>query len=348
MTATANTSTRLAARAPSDTLAQAHGWSNLSPDELKRDATEAARDRDADRLWSLTRAWLTLHGKRGGNTSQHTLRAYAAAVRRLIGTWAGESLLRPRRDAAREYRAALEAGGEATRPLARASVTQHLAGVRALYEALRWAGAIDADRDPWRGVSPTVCDKRKVHEKRDAFTEAEVRRLLEHAAPVDAVLVLLGARAGLRLAEALALTWAHVHPDRCELEVIGGKGGRDRSVDITPDLAEALAAWRPHAPTDRVLPYRSQSRARQRLRRLQTRAGVAIEPGRAAHSLRHACGVAVFEASGHDLVATQDWLGHADVSTTRAYLGRVTRERRRAVASLLPRLPVRAPAHLEE
>jgi integrase len=46
------------------------------------------------------------------------------------------------------------------------------------------------------------------------------------------------------------------------------------------------------------------------------------------HSLRKAFGRDVYEATGHDLVATQHALGHASVQTTTAYLsadaGRIT------------------------
>jgi integrase/recombinase XerC len=334
MTASANA--QLAERAPAGPLARSNAWRALTPDERKRRAAEAARDRDAAELWSLTDAWLTLHGARGSSTSPHTRRAYRAAVARLLTAWAGEALLRPTRDATTAYVRALEVGH------ARATVVQNVSAGRALYAALRWSGATDAD--PWRDVRVTKPAEREAHDRRPAFTEDEVRRMLERAHLVDAVLVLLGARGGLRIAEALALTWPAIDLEARELHVIAGKGGRSRTVPVTGDLAAALAAWRPHAPTDRVLPYRSQSRARQRLQRLQERAGVTVTPGRACHSLRHTAAVAVFKAAGHDIVATQGWLGHADVSTTRQYLGRVEAERRLEVAAFLPRFEVNSNA----
>jgi integrase/recombinase XerC len=335
MTRTAST-THLVARTPTSALAQATAWADLPDDERKRRVSAAARDRDAGALWRLTSAWLTLHGARGGSNSPHTRRAYRAAVLRLLEAWAGEPILRPSRNAGALYARTLEAS------LARASVVQHIAACRALYAALRWADATDAD--PWRDVRVTKPEARAAHDRREAFTELEVARMLDEASLVDQVLVLLGARAGLRLAEALALTWSAIDTTAGELRVIAGKGGRDRAVPITADLAEALEAWRPYAPADRVLPYTSQSRARQRLRRVQERAHVEVKPGRAVHSLRHTAGIAVFEASGHDLTVAQGWLGHADVSTTRGYLGRVDALRRRSVAGLLARLPVHANA----
>lgn len=180
---------------------------------------------------------------------------------------------------------------------------------------------------------------KKPDERREAFTEAEVGKLLAKAKPVDAVLVLLGARGGLRLAEALALRWVDITlaGDEPRLIVRQGKGDRGRVVELVPELVEALIVWRALSEGEHVLPYRSQTRARQRLRSLQQRAGVTIEPGRAAHSLRHTAGMAIYQAT-NDLVAVQEWLGHADVTTSRGYVHRANRASLRAVARSLPRL----------
>ena len=221
---------------------------------------------------------------------------------------------------------------------ATATVRVHLAGCAALYRALRWTGATDAH--PFGDVKIAKPDERRADERREAFTEPEVARLLSVASPVDAALVLLGARGGLRLAEALALRWQDVHLDHDapRVTVRNGKGGRTRAVELVPELVDALCALRREGlDPEYVLPYRSQTRARQRLRRLQERAHVAIRCGRAAHSLRHTAGTAVYAANGN-LVAVQEWLGHADVSTSRGYVHRAQRAKLRDIARSLPRL----------
>ena len=127
--------------------------------------------------------------------------------------------------------------------------------------------------------------------------------MLAKAAPVDAVPVLLGARGGLRLG------------DEPRLTVRNGKGGRTRDVELVPELADALREQRDQmAASGHVLPYRSQTRARQRLRRLQERAGVAIELGRAAHSLRHTAGTNARLSGARVLYRALVWVGleHAD------------------------------------
>ena len=150
---------------------------------------------------------------------------------------------------------------------------------------------------------------------------------------------MLGARAGLRLAETFKLAWADVRleGDDPRLTVRQGKGGRVRTIPLAPELADTLRAWRCSSVTEFVLPYRSPSRARQRLRRVQAQAGVRINRGRAVHSLRHAFGTIVFATSG-DLVAAQSLLGHADVSTTRGYVHRAARAQLRDVTAALPKL----------
>jgi integrase len=161
--------------------------------------------------------------------------------------------------------------------------------------------------------------------------------------------VLLGARGGLRLAEALALTWDDVHltASPATLHVRNGKGGRDRTVLLVPELTDALEALRcatgkrtetaGEQGTDHVLPYRSAERARERLRRLQQRANIPTVNGRAIHSLRHSAGTAVYAATG-DLIAVQAWLGHATIATSRGYVHRAHRATLATVAEALPRI----------
>lgn len=323
------TPSTLTTRTATDTLTLAEAYQRLPEDDRKRRAATAANQHDGPALAELTVAHLRLHGRAGA----YTVRNYTAAVLRLVDTWqqAGENMLRPSRDAGHLYLRQLEAQHAA------ATVRLHLAACAALYRALRWAGATEAH--PFGDTRVVKADKRRNDEKREAFTEADLARLLAVAEPVDAALVLLGARGGLRLAEALALTWADVHLNDTAptLTVRHGKGGKDREVLLVPELTEALAALQGDTQDAPVLPYRSPTRARQRLRRLQERAGVALKSGRAVHSLRHSAGTAVYAATG-DLVAVQAWLGHANVATSRGYVHRAQRASLAAVVEALPRL----------
>jgi integrase/recombinase XerC len=156
-------------RAPSlSLLERTRDLATLSEDELKRLATEAARDRDAEALWALLEAHLTLHGSAGSRVSRHTLEAYRRGLNDLLKAWQGENLLRPRRNAGVLYVRQLEGR------LKPASVGVKLAAAKAFYAALRWSGVTDTA--PFADVRAAV-DKTPSWEKRDAYTRTEVHWL---------------------------------------------------------------------------------------------------------------------------------------------------------------------------
>lgn len=64
-----------------DLLDQASAWTTLHEDELRRRATEAARDKNGEVLWDLTVAYLTTLSQVGITVSPHTLRSYRTGVR---------------------------------------------------------------------------------------------------------------------------------------------------------------------------------------------------------------------------------------------------------------------------
>ena len=326
----------LAAADPRDPLARAeqlHLWGEAA---LRRYAVEAAGQRDVERLWRLTEAHLTLHGASGVATSRHTLRAYERGVAELVALWAGESLLRPARDAGPLYVQRLRAGdrepvlsqaeeGRRGRrpkrgPLAPATVELRLAAARALYDALRWAGATEAD--PFRDVRTG----RDTNREEDVaglkvYTEVELIELLGRAdEPEDRVLVLLGAHAGLRVSEMLALRWDEVDVGARELLVRAGKGNKTALVQLTPRLAFELEHWRRVrlAAGDgegHVLRLRSQYGLYRRLKALCGRTEVRFK---GVHALRHAAGTRLYRQTG-DLGQVQDHLRHATLDMARRY-----------------------------
>lgn len=321
-------------------------WANMTPEEQRRRAMSAARDHHHEILGDLAIA----HQKANGRLTERTRAAqrpdgnleerrvagtadkYRAAITALVFTWqdAGENLLRPNRDAGTLYIRTLE------QRYAASTVRLHLAACTLLYRALRHVGATEAR--PFDDVTVKKTETRRSHEKRDAWSEEHVAAMLAHAEPIDAALLLLAARAGLRIAEALDLKWSDVTlDDRPRLIVRNGKGGKSRDVNLTPELTETLAELHATSTTEHVLPYRTPERARQRFDRLAARAGLERQPGQALHSLRHTAGTAVYEATG-DLTIVQAWLGHADIATSRGYVHRSEKKLLADVAAKLPRL----------
>lgn len=288
------------------TLAErSRAWADLNPDERKRRAAAAARDRDTAGLWSLTEAHLTTWGKRGARVSPHTLSAYRAGVTSYLGASSGVSLLNPPREWAPTWTRALEAAGASA-----STVRVRLAATRSLYAALRWSGATDAD--PFADVKAPK-DPTPPWEKRQPYELEAVERLLAHAGTRDATLVLLGAHAGLRVSEACELTAADLDLAAGQLRVRLGKGGKQRTVALSRRLQAALATLE-LAPGASVLGV-GVNGARAALRRLCKRAGVDY---RAAHALRHSSGTRLYRDTG-DLETVARHLGHANLETSRVY-----------------------------
>lgn len=285
--------------------ARATAWASMPDDELKREATTAANTRDPDRLWGLCEAFLATRSRGRTNTSRNTLRAYKRGVLDLIDHWQGENFLRPARNAPDLYVMRLMLADKSP-----GTIQIKLSAARLLYKALRWAAATELDpfedvRGPREETAPW--------EKRQPYTLEEVDTLLEHAGPVDRLVLLLGAHAGLRVAEMVDLEWDDIDLSARQLRVRHGKGGKARTVWISAGLARALEAHQ-SSGAERVLSFGTTSRARARLVALARRAGV---PYRGVHALRHTCGTRMARERG--LEAAQHHLGHANLATTQVY-----------------------------
>jgi integrase/recombinase XerC len=306
-----------------DALGLAAGWVNLPADERRRRAAAAAAAHDLPSLLGLLDAWLTLFGRAGGTPSAYTRRNYRQGAQQLLEAWRQENLLRPRREAAALWLRALEIGDGQAR-LAPSTARLRLAAARALYAALRWAGATEAD--PFADLRPGR-DPTAAWDKRKPYPPGEIDDLLAVAQGEDRVLILLGAHAGLRVAECLALRWEDVSLAGRELVVQRGKGGKKRIVPLSRSLAGALAALQRGA-SGYVLSVRTGEAARYRLRRLTRRHGL---PYRGIHALRHACGTRLVRENGGDLETAAKLLGRGSIETTRAYVEWADEGLRRAV-----------------
>jgi len=313
-----------------NTIERARAWTTMPDDERRRLATVAARDHDAPALQGLADAWLTLHGKAGATVSLHTRRNYRHGIGTLLAVWSQENVLRPRRNAGVLWLREMEDAG-----LKPSTIQVRLAAARALYAALRWAGATEAD--PFRDARPAK-DQVPAWEKRGPYSPDELRALLDAldatattAGPAaramahyDRVLVLLGAHAGLRASEMMALRWHDIDLGRRRLVVMAGKGGKRRAVVISSSLAAAIDAIPAEQRGEYVLPYRTRKSAWMRLKRLLERAGVK-PPGKqeggdhyGLHRLRHAAGTRLMKETGN-LQEVAELLGHAQLDTARVY-----------------------------
>ena len=288
-----------------DPLAGARGWTELNPEERRRRAVLATQHLDRETLWSLTEAHTSLYGSAGVKMSIRTRRAYREGLGKFLNhaDKAGVGLIRPERDAGPLYIRTLEANG-----LSPSSVRVHLAAVRALFRALRWAGATVLD--PFSDARPAK-DKTAAWDKRQPYTDDEVQVLIRMAAPRDKALILLCAHGGLRIEEALDLEWADVDLPGAVLTVKNGKGGKQRRVTLTPSLVSTLKTL----PQEGLVIGASQTAARQRLRLIAERAGTRYLGW---HAFRHYAGTRIVKQTGNLEYAARH-LGHSSIETTRVY-----------------------------
>ena len=298
-----------------DRLSGIRAWSGLSDTALRVRAVGAARDKDLPELWGLTQAYLTADTSAGVRTSPHTLRAYRKGIEVLLEHASAHAwnLLHPGHREPGVYVASLSASG-----LKPATVMARVAAASALYRALRWAGATDAD--PFADVKRPK-DRTKGIVKNPPYRQDFVGAMLAQADAQEQVLLLLLAHGGLRIAEALALTWSDLDLGRRRLLVAHGKGDKARWVPLSARLREALEAWREARrpqPQDRVLSFRAYSSAYERLQKVALRAGLEHE-FRGFHAGRKYAGTQLYAAT-KDFTRVAGFLGHEQVDTTRRYV----------------------------
>jgi len=234
--------------------AGADAWLRMHKAERRRLAMQAAREKDRGTLWSLAEAWLRTFSAAGATIATKTLANHHLGVRRLLEAWAQEDLLKPDPDAANTYISQMERDG--LRP---GTIQTCVAAARHLYAALRWTRAtmIDPFADCYVPHDPTP-----PWDKRMPYDDDELAAMLQAATddPADHALILLGAHAGLRAGECVALRWADVNLAGRDLTIRQGKGGKTPTVAMSTSLKQAIQTL-PRNPDGGVLPYRTPQSA---------------------------------------------------------------------------------------
>lgn len=155
-----------------------------------------------------------------------------------------------------------------------------------------------------------------------------------------AVLVTIYAT-GLRISEALALKVSDIDPERMVITVRQGKGRKDRTVMLSPQLLEVLRSYaRLARPREWLFPGRrpDQPLHASAVQRAcaQARAAAGIDKHATVHTLRHSFATHLLEG-GTDLRLIQTLLGHRSIKTTAIYT-HVSAERLHDTPSPLDRL----------
>jgi integrase len=161
--------------------------------------------------------------------------------------------------------------------------------------------------------------------RRRYFTEDELARLISAARKGrwghrDGTLVLVMARHGLRVSEAVDLEWDQIDFTRAHLHVRRLKGGIASVHPLQGDELRALRELRRQTQgafvfaSERGGPM-TRSNVSKMIEVAGDRAGL---PKAHPHMLRHTCGHLLADA-GHDTRRLQLWLGHADIKHTAHY-----------------------------
>lgn len=266
-----------------------------------------------------------------GDASPATVRAYYSHARAFV-SWCEVQGIRPGTATAGDlesYRRNLIDGG-----YTRSTVGAKLQAVERFYAAMQWRG-LRSD-NPAKGLKAPR-DKTDKAERVKFLPLAGFGRLLllpEATTPTgarDRAAMLLMGMHGLRVAEVAGVELGDLdltgEPGR--LVVRHGKGGKLRTVYLTPKTAATLRAWlslRPKSMSpavflalDRRTPGQALSvrNLRRRVDHYLTQAGLKAA-GVSAHSLRHSFATwATY--GGADLPAVSAALGHASLTTTGVY-----------------------------
>lgn len=229
----------------------------------------------------------------------------------------------------RAYLAFRRQGGESGEDaLAPRSISQALSSIRAFHRHVdQRHGVANGAVELVRGPRLKIGLPRPVSEDqaRDLIAEAsgDTAREPWETARDEAVLTLLWG-CGLRIGEALSLTWSDAPLGQAIR--ITGKGGKTRLVPVLDAVREAVAVYADELPfvlTAEEPLFRAKRGGPLSPRHVQglvqsLRGRLGLSDRVTPHAFRHAFATHLLGA-GADLRAIQDLLGHASLSTTQRY-----------------------------
>jgi len=146
-----------------------------------------------------------------------------------------------------------------------------------------------------------------------AITEEEFTKLINNTKKLHhKIAFLLGFGSGMRVSEVASLQPNNVHLKEKRVDVIQGKGGKDRPVPLPKGFRENMLQH---------LPLKCGVRSLQRVfKSTATRAGLLKDkPDMVFHSLRHGFATRMV-SQGVPIHHIRTLMGHSNISTTNVYL----------------------------
>lgn len=178
-----------------------------------------------------------------------------------------------------------------------------------LREFYQWALLEElTDRDPARLLPRT---RVPAGGPRPASDEA-LNTAMERADDRVRLMLRLAAQAGLRCREIARVRGEDVIADLTGWSLrVEGKGGRERLVPISDDLARDIIPFDGYVFVGQEDGHLSAAYVSKLISRAM--------PGATAHQLRHRYATRAYQLGGQDIRAVQELLGHASVATTQIY-----------------------------
>ncbi len=255
-------------------------------------------------------------------TSAHTQRAYLHTLERLVTHLTGrkQTFITARKIDLRSFLFVVSEGASSS------TIARHVAAIRTFYRWMNREGMIATSAaDP---LQPPKVGRRLPRHLSIAETDTLIEEAEDEAESDpdsklrlrDRALVELLYGAGLRVSEAAALDRDDVLDGM--VRVKRGKGGKERRVPLGPVGMEAIEAWTAASPGMGPALFNNARGGRLTTRSMHR---IAVRLGRASdvpsvhpHALRHSYATHMLDA-GADLRASQELLGHSNLSTTQRY-----------------------------
>ena len=159
----------------------------------------------------------------------------------------------------------------------------------------------------------------------DLLSPADVRRLIDGTSHIKyQTMFALCYACGLRVSELVALEVQHIHGEQRYVQVVQGKGGKDRNIPLSASMLNTLRDyWRMARPAHYLFPGRnantpiSITSVQKYFTRTKVKADITQVGG--IHSLRHAFATHLL-AAGMPIHQLKVLLGHQDLKSTERYL----------------------------
>ena len=206
---------------------------------------------------------------------------------------------------------------EAARGNARSTIATKISRLKSFFTWLEIEDYID--KDPMRKIEkPKANASQPKH-----LSHEQIEQLREVAKGIDRVLLETLYCSGLRVSEAVSLNWNEVDFNAKLIQVLDGKGGKDRVVPLSTKASLILQRYRDGRKDKEPCAFRSRNRRRmsketieRRIKELGVTAqlGVKVTP----HRLRHSLATHLLDA-GMKMEEVQMVLGHSSVATTEIY-----------------------------